>query len=126
MSGRRVSSSVAVRFTQPLEPVSHRRRRRRRAGAASAPAAAAAWNSAGSSAAGRPIDATAQAVAREQLERVGRVDVDELVAAVDAGGVEVGAQARGLLGVGELGHRDQHPLAGRRARSAVALWCDSP
>ena len=60
-------------------------------------------------------------VLREQRERVGRVDVDEVVAAVDAGGDEVVAQPTVVLGIAEARHRDLRP--GRARRCAARSRC---
>ena len=101
---------------QPLEPVSHRpgqpstMDRRQRAGGGGG------LEQRGVVLGRAPHRLHPQVVAGEQLERVGRVDVDQLVPAVDARGVEIGGQACRLLGVVELGHRHQHALAGGEAQ----------
>ena len=63
----------------------------------------------------------AQAVAREQRQRVGRVDVDEVVAEVDAGGDEVVAQPTVVRGIAEARHRDLRPITRRDAQRGRAV-----
>ena len=110
MSGRRVSSSVAVRLTQPLEPVSHRRSDAPRARRRRPPPGTARDRRPR----GGPSTATCSSWRAKQRERVGRVDGRR-----GRGGRRCRPRARSCGAGGPPGrrrrarHRDQHPLTRR-------------
>ena len=100
---------------QALEPISHRARRSTEAAAERA-GGGSGLEQRRVFVCGAPHRLHVEVVLGEQLQSVGRVDFHELVPARDSGGVEVGPEPRRLLGVVELRHRDQHPLAGGDAK----------
>ena len=57
-----------------------------------------------------------EVVGREQLDRVGRVDVDQLVTTIDAGRDEVVAESTILIGIIEPRHGDERAVTRREAQ----------